>query len=163
MGWTSGQLDKPHTAVKLIEFELGPEFVQRVIATHKKGTVATPPAGRRPRVRADPARRTAERDRPHQGDGRDRAPLLLRLPATDPRPAEPDRHDATKKWRARCRMRAARPRPRKGQQVTFAEPIAFTDGKDRSRFSYEGGSRFRAEDGTLVRISRWPERGHTLD
>jgi hypothetical protein len=39
MGWTAGKLEGPHSALNLIEFELGPKFTERVIATHKNGGV----------------------------------------------------------------------------------------------------------------------------
>jgi hypothetical protein len=71
-------------------------------------------------------------------------------------------HERANEWRAACRERTARPRPRKGQQVTFGEPIAFTDGKECSSFTFEGGVRFLAADGTRVRISRWQQRDYTI-
>ena len=131
MGWTGGQLTGPATALNLIEFELGAAFRSRVIATHKKGGVVY--AG----------------VRHHAGDQVFALVLLVERrdgmvwtkAMTDP--DGPAYHDCptsildlltatddayASRWRRPCRDRAARPRPRTGQQVRFAESITFTDG-----------------------------------
>jgi hypothetical protein len=46
--------------------------------------------------------------------------------------------------------------------LTFTKPIAFSDGEERSRFTYEGGARLRADDGTLLRISRRDQREYRI-
>ncbi len=41
--------------------------------------------------------------------------------------------------------------------VAFAKPLAFTNGATHSSFTYQGGSRFRAEDGRERHIRCWQE------
>jgi hypothetical protein len=68
----------------------------------------------------------------------------------------PSNEDA-REWRERCRARLARPRPRKGQRVAFAEPLTFTNNEIHRVFVYEGGSRFRTTNGVPVYIRCWQD------
>ena len=75
------------------------------------------------------------------------------------------------KWRARCRARAdgRRPRPRPGQTVVFAEPIAFRDGRRLDRLVVAEHPRsarsvlFRDPEGHgLYRITKLSDRAYRI-
>jgi hypothetical protein len=69
-------------------------------------------------------------------------------------------------WRARCRERATvkanRPSVSKGQRIRFANPLSFTDGRERDTFTFEGYTKFLSADGVRVRIAGWKDRGYEV-
>ena len=70
-------------------------------------------------------------------------------------------------WRAACRKnldaRAAKPRPRRGQLVTFAIPLAFTNGDQHTTLEFLERSTFRDPlTQTLYRIPAWRQREFEL-
>ena len=46
--------------------------------------------------------------------------------------------------------------------VAFAKPLTFTNGATHSSFTYQGGSRFRAENGCECHIRCWQELDFTV-
>ncbi|MBJ7469727.1 MAG: hypothetical protein JHD16_00415 [Solirubrobacteraceae bacterium] len=165
MGWTGGPAPKPRTARNLIAFDLGETFAERVVATHKDGTtiyaafrsedgnevfglVLLTDSGPGGIVYTKPVTED-------MGPAEDRCPIRILDLLTD------TDSDYALNWRQRCRDRASRPRPKKGQKVRFAEPLAFTNGDRVSDFTYQGGSRFAA-DGREYHISRWRDQRFTI-
>lgn len=70
-------------------------------------------------------------------------------------------------WRAACRAVNAKVRESKavkhGTVIEFSEPLRFSDGRERSRFTYESTEKcFVAEDGVMVKISGWRKRPFTI-
>ncbi|HEY4894760.1 MAG TPA: hypothetical protein VII01_01605 [Solirubrobacteraceae bacterium] len=90
------------------------------------------------------------------GPAEDRCPARILDLLTEPS------NDYARQWRARCRAQLAKPMPAKGQRVLFANDLSFTNGEMHASFVYEGGSRFRAANGTRCHISKWRERDFTL-
>jgi hypothetical protein len=165
MGWTAGQLTGPATALNLIEFELGAEFCSRVITTHKKGGVVYAAVRHHTDDKVFALVLLVERR-----DG-----VVFTKAMTDPEglcyydcPASildlltPTDDEYANRWRQRCRDRAAHPKPRKGQQVRFAQTISFTDGTSCATFTFLGRTRFAAEDGAHVAIPRWTDLAYEL-
>jgi hypothetical protein len=165
MGWTAGQLAGPATALNLIEFECGADFRARVIATHKKGGVVY--AAVRHHTddlvfalvllveRRDGVVFTKAMTDPE-------GPCYYDCPASILDLLTPTDDKYATRWRQRCRDRSARPKPRKGQKVRFAEPIRFTDGTSGAVFTFLGRTRFATEDGGHVAIPRWADRAYEL-
>jgi hypothetical protein len=165
MGWTGGCLEGPFTARAAIEFDLGAEFASRVIDTARYGTVIYAA------VRASDEKQVfglvllAERKagvlytKPiseDMGPAEDHCPARILDLLTEPS------NDYAREWRERCRARITRPTPRKGETVLFANELTFTNGDAHRTFVYEGGSRFRASNGTQCHISRWRDLGFTV-
>lgn len=78
-------------------------------------------------------------------------------------------------WRARCRanlaarkLRDAKPTPRPGQTIVFAEPMRFSDGRDRTRFEVVANPKGRVplfrdpETGAVCRIPAFRKREYRL-
>jgi hypothetical protein len=165
MGWTGGHLEGRFTALAAIEFDLGSDFASRVIDTVRYGTVIYAA------VRSCDERQVfalvllAERrggvlyTKPiseDMGPAEDHCPARILDLLTEPS------NDYARQWRERCRARLARPIPSKGQRVIFERELSFTNGEVHAAFVYEGGSRFRATNGTRCHISKWRERGFTV-
>jgi hypothetical protein len=160
MGWTSGHLKGPFTARAAIEFDLGAEFAARVIDAVRYGR-AVYAAVRSPKsddvfalVLLTERKKGVLYTKPvteDMGPFEDRCPArildLLSAPS----------NDHARRWRERCRARLAKPLPRKGQTVVFAEALTFTNDEVHATFTYEGGSRFCAANGPLCRIRCWQE------
>lgn len=158
MGWTAGAFDGPLTARAAIAFDLGEEFVERVIANARYGAVIYAA------VRSVGGREVfglvllAERR-----DGvlftkpifEDMGPIEDHCPARilDLLSETSDEHALD--WRRRCRARLARGCPHKGQTVIFAAPLRFLNGAEHRVLTYEGGSRFRSREGALYRVPFW--------
>lgn len=90
------------------------------------------------------------------------AKLLNMLTPLPYGPVDPDGHDYTHAWRARCRAtiekRAEAKRVKAGATIRLATPLEFSDGVERDTFTYEKGSQFVAGDGVRVRITKWRDR-----
>lgn len=165
MGWTGGVLQGPFTCRAAIEFDLGAEFAARVIDTVRYGTVIYAALRSRDEKDVFGLVLLAERrdgilyTKPiseDMGPAEDRCPARILDLLTEPS------NDWARKWRERCRARLTKPRPRKGQTVAFAKPLTFTNGETHSSFTYQGGSRFRAEDGCEYHIRCWQELDFTV-
>ena len=165
MGWTAGHLEGPFSARAAIEFDLGAEFANRVIDAVRYGRFVYAAVRSKDEQQAFGLVLLAER---HDG-------LLYTKPISDDMgPAEdrcPERildlltepsNDHARQWRERCRARLAKPLPRKGQTVTFAKTISFTNGEAHGTFTYQGGSRFRAGNGCVCHIRCWQELQFTV-
>lgn len=65
-------------------------------------------------------------------------------------------------WRERCRdalaRRAEARKVKPGATIRLAEPIPFTDGRERDTFTLVKGSTFRSADGFMVRVTGWRDR-----
>lgn len=161
MGWTGGQLDARPTAHNLIAFDLGADFAARVIATAKLGSVvyAAVRAHDDPSVVFGLVLLTERRDgmvytKPideTMGPCEDMCParILDLLTDTD--------SEYANQWRARCRARLAKPKPKAGQAVRFAHPFTFTNGESHDTLTFVKGSRFKTPNGTLVHVTKWRE------
>jgi hypothetical protein len=165
MGWTGGELQGPFTCRAAIEFDLGAEFAARVIDTVRYGTVIYAAVRSRDEKEVFGLVLLAERrdgilyTKPiseDMGPAEDRCPARILDLLTEPS------NDWARQWRERCRARLAKPRPRKGQTVGFAKPLTFTNGQTHSSFTYQGGSRFRAETGCECHIRCWQELDFTV-
>jgi len=165
MGWTAGQLQGPFTARAAIEFDMGAEFAARVIATMRYGTVIYAAVRSRDSQEIWGLVLLAERrdgllyTKPiseDMGPVEDRCPARILDLLTEPS------NDHARRWRERCRARLAKPRPRKGQTVTFANPLTFTNNETHSTFPYRGGSRFRTSNGCECHIRCWQELQFTV-
>jgi hypothetical protein len=165
MGWTSGRLQGPFTARVAIEFDLGADFAARVIDTVRYGTVIYAAVRARKEQEVFGLVLLAERrggilyTKPiseDMGPAEDRCPARILDLLTAPS------NDYAREWRERCRARLATPRPRKGQTIMFATPLTFTNGEEHGTFTYQGGSRFRAENGCECRIRGWQEHDFTV-
>jgi hypothetical protein len=165
MGWTGGELQGPFTCRAAIEFDLGAEFAARVIDTVRYGTVIYAAVRSRDEREVFALVLLAERrdgilyTKPiseDMGPAEDRCPARILDLLTEPS------NDWARKWRERCRARLAKPRPHKGQTVAFAKPLTFTNGATHSSFTYQGGSRFRAENGCECHIRCWQELDFTV-
>lgn len=70
-------------------------------------------------------------------------------------------------WRAACRERIAKPKPKKGDTVRFAKAITFNNGAEADTFKYIEGARFTRltplGEGGLYRISGWKDRDYTVN
>ena len=165
MGWTGGQLQRPFTSLAAIEFELGAEFAARVIDTVRYGSVIYAAVRSRDGQDVCGLVLLAERrdgmlyTKPiseDMGPAEDRCPARILDQLTEPS------NTYAHEWRERCRARLAQGRPRKGQTIAFAKPIAFTNGESHSSFTYNGGSRFRAANGCECHIRCWQELEFTV-
>ena len=160
MGWTGGQLQGPFTARAAIEFELGAEFLARVIDTVRYGTVIYAAVRSHDEKEIFGLVLLAERrggivyTKPiseDMGPAEDRCPARILDLLTEPS------NDYAREWRERCRARLARAHPRKGQTVTFAKALTFTNDESHSTFTYQGGSRFQTDDGCQCHIRCWQD------
>jgi hypothetical protein len=164
MGWTAGELQERFTSRAAIAFDLGDEFADRVIDTARYGRVIYAA------VRSADGREVfglvllTERQgnvlytKPvseDMGPAEDRCPARILDLLTAPS------NDHAREWRTRCRARLARPRPRRGQAVTFAKPLRFTNGDEHSRLIFQGGSRFSV-DGQLYHVRSWRGLEYTV-
>jgi hypothetical protein len=165
MGWTGGQLQGPFTARAAIEFDLGADFAARVIDTVRYGTVIYAAVRSRDNKEMFGLVLLAERQggilytKPiseDMGPAEDRCSRRILDLLTEPS------NDHAREWRERCRARLATPRPRKGQTVAFAKALTFTNGEAHSRFTYQGGARFRAGNGCVCHIRCWQELQFTV-
>jgi hypothetical protein len=165
MGWTAGHLEGSFTARAAIEFDLGAEFAARVIDAVRYGRViyAAVRASRSDDVFGLVL--LTEREggvlytKPvseDMGPAEDRCPArildLLSAPS----------NEHAQQWRERCRTRLTAPRPQKGQTVVFTDPLTFTNDQVHDRFTFEGGSRFRATNGLLCHIRRWRDLDYSV-
>lgn len=158
--WAGGQLQGPFTARAAIEFELGAEFLARVIDTVRYGTVIYAAVRSHDEKEIFGLVLLAERrggilyTKPiseDMGPAEDRCPARILDLLTEPS------NDYAREWRERCRARLARARPRKGQTVTFAKALTFTNDESHSTFTYQGGSRFQTDDGCQCHIRCWQD------
>jgi len=158
MGWTGGSLDGPFTARAAIEFDLGAEFASRVIETVRYGTVIYAAVRSPDEERVFGLVLLAERaggvlyTKPisdDMGPAEDRCPARILDLLTEPS------NEYAREWRERCRSRLARPHPRPGETVVFANELTFVNGEVHRRLVYEGGSRFRTRSGAQFRIAGW--------
>ncbi|MBA3807299.1 MAG: hypothetical protein H0X28_02720 [Solirubrobacterales bacterium] len=165
MGWTAGALQGAFTARAAIAFDLGEEFAARVIDTVRYGTVVYAAVRARDQKEIFALVLLVERKggvlytKPiseDEGPVEDRCPARILDLLTEPS------NDYARQWRERCRARLARPRPRKGQTVVFTEAVTFTNEETHSTFTYQGGSRFRAENGCQCHIHCWQELEFTV-
>jgi hypothetical protein len=161
MGWTSGRLQGAFTTRAVIEFDLGVEFAARVLDAVRYGTVIYAAVSSRDQTEVFGLVLLAER----------RAGLLYTKPISeDMGPAE-DRCPArildllsepsnewAAQWRERCRARLGKVPPRKGETVLFLEELSFVNDEVHRSLVYEGGSIFRAPNGTRCRVPNWRER-----
>lgn len=165
MGWTAGHLDQPFTSLSAIAFDLGEEFAERVIATARYGREVYAA------VRSADGEAvfgllllTERRDgvlytKPvseEMGPAQNRCPERILDLLSEPA------NEEARRWRARCRARLARPRPRPGQTVIFSEPLCFLDGFEHHVLIYEGGSRFRSREGARYRVPCWSDLDYRL-
>lgn len=167
MGWTGGQLDGPFTARAAIAFECGEEFAARVLDAALKGNVVY--AAVRDRQEEDHVfglvllterrrgvlytKAVSEEMGPGQFDCPER--ILALLSPTD--------SDYAQQWRAQCRARLARPRPRVGDTVVFVTPLEFTDGTRHTRLTFCGGSRFTFGDGRPCYVAKWSQLRYEVE
>jgi len=166
MGWTAGHLQGPFTARAAIEFDLGAEFAVRVIDTVRYGQVIYAA------VRSSDGQEVfglvllAERrdgvlyTKPiseDTGPVEDHCPERILNQLT-----EPSNRNA-REWRERCRNRLVKPRPRQGQRVVFVKPLHFINGDAYGILTFQGGSRFRSDDGTLYHIRSWRELDYSVE
>jgi hypothetical protein len=166
MGWTAGYLDRPFSAEAAIAFALGDEFMNRVLATARYGTVIYVA------VRASDSDDVfglvllAERRdgvlftksiNENAGPTQDECPARI-LDLLSPASSK-----CARRWRERCREQLARGRPRRGQKVVFGRPIRFSDGSQHRCFTFEAGSRFRSPDGVLYMVPSWTSLEYRLD
>jgi hypothetical protein len=165
MGWTGGCLEGPFTARAAIEFDLGVEFVSRVIDTVRYGTVIYAAVRSRNGQQVFALVLLAERaggvlyTKPiseDMGPAEDRCPARILDLLTEPS------NDYAREWRERCRARIARPSPRKGETVLFVRELTFSNGEVHDRFVYDAGSRFQAANGTQCHIRNWRDREFTV-
>lgn len=165
MGWTGGQLEGPFSARAAIAFECGDEFAERVIDAALKGNVVYAAVREHngdqvfglvlyTERHAGVLYTKAVTEEMGPGDFDCPARILALLSPTD--------SDYAQEWRARCRARLARPRPRVGDTVVFATPIAFTDGARHTRLTYCGGSRF-SSDGQPYRVVKWSQLDYDVE
>jgi hypothetical protein len=166
MGWKAEHFDGSFTSLAAISSGLGQEFAERVIATARYGTVIYAAVQSLDSQDVFGLVLLAERrngvlyTKPipeSMGPAEDRCPArvleLLSEPCTE----------RAREWRERCRARLASSSLRIGQRVIFAEPIYFTDGSRHQVLTYEGGVRFRSDDGELYRVSSWSTLDFTLE
>jgi hypothetical protein len=160
MGWTAGELRGRFTSRAAIAFDLGEDFAARVIDTARYGRViyaAVRSADSREvfgLVLLTERRGNVLYTKPvseNMGPVEDRCPARILDLLTAPS------NDHARQWRARCRARLARPRPRPGDTVTFAKPLQFTNGDEHRELIYRGGSRFHSADGQPYRVLSWCE------
>jgi hypothetical protein len=166
MGWTAGHLKGPFTARAAIEFDLGAEFAARVVDTVRYGQVIYAA------VRSSDGQEvfglvllTERRDgvlytKPiseDMGPVEDYCPARILDQLTEPS------NQHAREWRQRCRNRQAKPRPHLGQRVLFAKLLQFTNGDACHILTFQGGSRFRSDDGTLYHIQSWRELDYSVE
>ena len=159
MGWTAGYLNAPFTAHSAIAFDFGEDLAARVLDTARYGTVIYAA------VRSADSQEEvfglvllAERRNGvlfTKPIGEDMGPAENGCPARILDLLSEPSNEAARQWRARCRARLARPRPRKGQTVVFSEPLCFLDGSEHHVLVFEGGSRFRSREGALYSVPSW--------
>jgi hypothetical protein len=69
-------------------------------------------------------------------------------------------------WRARCRAKHTKPRPKANQIVKFPNPILFGNGDKLDTFRYVKGSTFQAEPPgnrfVNYRITNWKDQDYTI-
>ncbi len=75
----------------------------------------------------------------------------------------PTENEYATEWRQKCwdnvAKAKAKPKPKKGDRIRFAEPLEFTDGSTCQEFVLVERSTFRRAEGYgLVRISSWRSR-----
>ncbi|HVX32811.1 MAG TPA: hypothetical protein VHA80_06675 [Solirubrobacterales bacterium] len=165
MGWTCGALDGPFSSRAAIAFDLGEEFAGRVIATARYGTVIYAAVRSADGEHVFGLVLLAERrdgvlcTKPA---GEDEGPVQDRCPARILDLLSEPVDDGARDWRRRCRARLARGRPRVGQRVRFARPLAFTDGSEHGVLTWIGGSRFRDAEGRSYRVPDWQALAYAL-
>jgi hypothetical protein len=166
MGWTAGYLQGPFTARAAIEFDLGPEFAERVIDTARYGQVIYAAVNSSDGQEVFGLVLLTKRDggvlytKPiseDMGPVEDHCPARILDLLTEPN------NRYARKWRERCRARLARPRPSQGQKVVFAKPLQFANGDAHNTLIFQGGSRFRSADGTFYRIRSWRELDYSVE
>lgn len=166
MGWTAGHLQGPFTARAAIEFDLGAEFVARVVDTTRHGKVIYAAVGSTDgrevfglvllTVRTKGVLFTKAVSE-SMGPVEDHCPALILDQLTEPN------NDNAREWRERCRAHLARSRLRPGQKVTFAKPLRFTNGDVRRTLIFQDGARFRSANGTLYHIRSWKEFDYKVE
>jgi hypothetical protein len=166
MGWTSGPVPRPFTARAAIKFDMGEEFVARVIDTVRYGTVIYAAVrGRDNEEEVWGLVLLAER---REGllftkpVSEDMGPFAYRCPARILDLLTEPSNDHARQWRERCREHLAKPRPSKGQTVVFADEFELANGEIQSTFIYQGGSLFRTGTGCVCRIRCWQDLEFTL-
>ncbi len=165
MGWTGGELRKPFTALAAIEFDLGEDFAGRVIDTALYGSVVYAAVRSRDGQEVFGLVLLTER---REGllytkpVSEDMGPAEDRCPARILDRLTPPSNEYARQWRERCRARLAKPTPRPGQTVIFAERVKFTNGDELRTLIFQGGSRFRSPAGRVYHIRSWRERAYTL-
>jgi len=166
MGWTAGHLQGSFTARAAIEFDLGAEFAARVIDTARYGQVIYAA------VRSSDGQEVfglvllAERR-----DGvlytkpisEDMGPLEDHCPARILDQLTEPINQHARDWRQRCRDRLAKPRPRQGQRVVFVKSLQLASGDTHGPLTFQSGSRFRSDDGTLYHIRSWRELDYSVE
>jgi len=176
MGWTGSPLDhsRPITAQEAFAAEFSPGFSRRVLATAKKGTAIYAA------VRTADGKGVfgmvlyAETNTSSWGGQRGRTLYTKGVDET----SGPGDYDCPKRildlltdttderaiaWRAECRARLSRPRPKHGDFVFFAEPLALTDGTVRDLFVFRRRSSFSSAEGRGdIRLTRWRDRDHVI-
>lgn len=166
MGWTAGYLDRPFSAEAAIAFAHGDGFMDSVLATARYGTVIYAA------VRASDSDDVfglvllAERREGvlfTKSINEDAGPAQDACPARILNLLTPTSNECARRWRERCRARLARGRPRKGQKVVFETPICFSDGSQHRCLTFEGGSRFRSDDGVLYIVGSWSSLDYQLN
>ncbi len=165
MGWTAGELQERFTARAAIAFDLGEDFAARVIDTARYGRVIYAAVRSRDGLQVFGLVLLTDRQgnvlytKPvseDMGPAEDRCPARILDLLTAPS------NEHARQWRARCRARLARPRPRPGDTVTFARPLQFTNGDAHHELIYVGGSRFRSADGQPCRVPSWGDLEYTV-
>jgi hypothetical protein len=158
MGWTVGRLDRPFSARAAIAFDLGQEFVDRVLATSVSGKVIYAAVRSADSSGVFALVLLTERE----------AGLLYTKPVSeDMGPVEngcPARildlltapsNERARDWRRRCRIRLAHQMPRPGETVIFSTPIQFTNESEHQTLVFCGGSEFCDRNGSRYRLPGW--------
>jgi hypothetical protein len=65
-------------------------------------------------------------------------------------------------WRARCRARLAKPKPKRGQSVTFKTPIRFVNGDTFTTLTFEKRNTFQGPFGGRYCVANWRNYEYTL-
>ncbi len=95
-------------------------------------------------------------------------PVEAKAPASVLDQLTPTTNEYALEWRRRCReaiaYRAALPKVKRGDTVTFARPLTFGNGATVSTFTFLERTTFRAEEGNafVCRIPKWRDRAHTV-
>lgn len=165
MGWTSGALTKPFTALAAIEFDLGEDFAARVLDAARCGRVVY--AAVRAASAGEVFGLVLLTERRHgllytKPVSEDMGPAEDRCPARILDRLTPPSNEYAREWRERCRARLAKPKPKVGQTVVFEERVTFTNGDERRTFTFQGASRFASPAGRIYHIRSWRERDYVL-